>query len=170
MAKKPNNVNKRKRDLMSQEVSILDLKDNRLTPEHEMFVLFYTALGQETFGNSTRSYMKAYGYPAKVSPARYNVARVIASRLLANVSVQKKISFILRSYHTNEIVDQERAFVMGQRGNLVAKITAIKTYDELKGRITRKLKVSGGVKADLNEEQMLEMAQLVQEKLTKKKK
>lgn len=140
-----------------------------LTPQQELFILYYMGIGQPTFGNATRAYMKAFDYPVPANKKRYNVASVMSSRLLGKDKISKACADRLKSYAVNEIVDQERQYVITQRTNVVAKVMAIKTYDELKGRITRKLKLSGTVKPELSEEQLATMLGVAKKKLSGKK-
>lgn len=141
----------------------------RLQPKIEMFCNYYAGIGQETFGNGTTSYMQAYNKPGRRYSTNYESSRAAAAKLLANPSVLKRVDEILKSYNNNETVDKERAWIIVQRENPIAKIMAIKSYDDLVGRITKKIKLSGGVKSNLNDHQMTTMAELVLKKAKIKK-
>lgn len=132
-----------------------------LKPTEEMFCQYYVGIGQATFGNAVASYMLAFDIKGPRYGKSYNNAKAQASVLLTKPNITARCNFILRSYNTNGAVDVERAFIIAQRGNLVAKVMAIKSYDDLMGRITKRVKVSGALKSNLNENQMKMIAEQV---------
>lgn len=132
-----------------------------LKPTEEMFCQYYVGIGQATFGNAVASYMLAYDITGPRYGKRYNNAKAQASLLLTKPNITARCNIILKSYNTNGAVDVERAYIIAQRGNLVAKVMGIKSYDELMGRITKKVKVSGALKSNLNDKQMALIAEQV---------
>ena len=115
-------------------------KTNELTAKQEIFCRNY-ASQREFFGNGCLSYCDAYNLDYNNETDKRS-ATESASRLLRNVNICQRIHELLDIAGLNdEAVDKERLFVIKQHENLSAKIMAIKSYDEVKGRVKRKLEI-----------------------------
>ena len=112
----------------------LDGKD--LTEQQELFCEFY-ATDTEFFGNGVKSYMKAY------PDSDYASARTGAYRLLTNAYILARINELLEDMALNDaFVDKQIAMLITQNADWSAKMAAIKEYNALKSRITKKIEVS----------------------------
>ena len=76
---------------------------------------------------------------------RKNVVDQLAWRLLSKVKIIVRCNELLDKLISNKVADRELAFTMAQRDNLHAKVSAISEYNKVSGRITEKIKHSGGV-------------------------
>lgn len=90
-------------------------------------------------GNGVLCYAEAYGLDLS-EPGSYNGARANASRLLTNDSI---LNYIRSMYEeadlSDTVVDNELAFVIKQSADFGSKVAAIKEYNQLKGRIIKKI-------------------------------
>lgn len=121
-----------------------ELDINKLNPKQKLFCEVYSNSGN-FFGNATRAYIVAYGLdiPADVEYSAlnaeqrkiYDSASAMSVALLRNIRVIKKCNEILDKLIENEIVDRELAYTIMQRDELSPKVSAIKEYNQLKGRI-----------------------------------
>lgn len=138
------------------------------SPKEELFAWLYAGYhNKDLFGNGTRCYMQAYGFNDEIDKlqeeidtimqkkgkgytvqveirdrrirSRSRVATTLAGRLLAKVDIKKRCSFLMSSLFTTEFMDEELTFVAGQRGDLNAKVSAIREHNRLKGRIEEKI-------------------------------
>lgn len=119
-------------------------KKSELNPKQEMFCKIY-ATSNQFFGNATQSYIIAYGLNAD-DKGDYESARRSASALMTNLDILNRIDELLRDI-TDELVDQELAYVIRQREELPSKMAAIREYNKVKRGISDKLDVdlkSGG--------------------------
>jgi len=74
----------------------------------------------------------------------YAGARASASRLLTNANTLKRINELLEVGILNDaFVDKQIAFLITQNAELGTKLGAIKEYNALKQRITKKLELGG---------------------------
>jgi chorismate mutase len=131
MAKKKN-----KKDLISTD---------EINPNQEVFCEVYAG-GGDFFGNGTRAYIIAYKldipadveYGALNSDQRkiYDSASAMSAALLRNVKIQRKCNELIDRLIETSVVDRELAYTIMQRGELSPKVSAIKEYNQLKGRIT----------------------------------
>lgn len=129
------------------------LMNMELTPQQELFCRFYTQ-NSELFSNATLSYAEAYEYKLdECSQERpivsnnptvygeseyqkaYNTCSALASRLLRNDKIQKRVVQLLNEYLKDEVVDAELAKVIMQSYKLESKIAGIREYNKLKQRI-----------------------------------
>lgn len=111
---------------------------NKLPPKQELFCTLY-ATDKEFFGNGTESYIEAYNIDLSRKGA-YAGARASASRLLTNANILKRIDKLLEAGVLNDqFVDKQIAFLIAQNAELGTKLGAIKEYNALKKRITKKL-------------------------------
>lgn len=90
-------------------------------------------------GNGVQCYAQAYEIDLEQQGA-YNSARAAASRLLTDGNV---LSYIRSMYEANDlnetVVDNELAFVISQNADFGSKVAAIKEFNQLKGRIVKKI-------------------------------
>lgn len=112
-----------------------------ITPKQELFCQLY-ATEREFFGNGTQAYIEAYNVPA----TKYKSAQAAASRLLSNVIILQRIDTLLEEMLLNDQhVDKQLGFWITQKANPQAAVAAIKEYNALKSRVTKKLKLEGDV-------------------------
>lgn len=112
-----------------------------LNPKQLAFCELY-ASDQEFFGNGAQSYAAAYGIDLSVRGA-YATAVVNASRLLTNAKVLNKINDIFESRGLNDsFVDKQLEKLITQDADFKSKLGAIKEYNSLKQRVTKKLDVT----------------------------
>lgn len=109
--------------------------------QQERFIVKY--LTEEFFGNGRDAYIDAYGMDKKRKGV-YNTAAVGASRLLTNPIILARINYLLENELglNDAFVDRELAFLITQKADHKTKLGAIKEYNQLKGRIKRKLELS----------------------------
>lgn len=101
----------------------------------------YFASDREFFGNGTQAYIEAYAIDTTKKGA-YTGARASASRLLTKANILGEINNILESAVLNdEFVDKQIAFLITQNADFSSKMSAIKEYNALRQRITKKMKV-----------------------------
>lgn len=121
----------------------------KLKPEWELFCQFF-AVNYETFGNATQSYAKAYHIDLNRKGANHS-CRSNGYRLLTNDDILARINQLLSELVMNDTtVDMELAFLIAQKIDFGAKIAAIREYNNLKQRITRKIEISDPRKAILD--------------------
>lgn len=105
----------------------------------ELFCKAYTSHDREIFGNGVRCYLDVYGpeYLIKYKkPMAYNVAQVLASRLLSTVIIINCINSLLDAGGFNDAnVDKQHLFLLNQHDDKRTKLGAIKEYNTLKRRI-----------------------------------
>ena len=111
----------------------------KLAPKQELFCQLY-ASDREFFGNGVQSYIGAYEVDTNKKGA-YKSAKHCAYRLLTNVDIIKRTNEILDISINDIVVDKELAFTILQKGNLHAKIAAIREYNALKGRVVQKQEI-----------------------------
>lgn len=113
-------------------------RKKKLTPRQELFCDLY-ATTRDHFGNGVSAYAEAYNIDLE-RPGKYATARSNAYRLLINADILARIKELLELGPLNdEVVDRELAFVISQNAELPAKVSAIKEYNALKGRILKKI-------------------------------
>lgn len=96
------------------------------------------ASDREFFGNGVESYIEAY------DPDRdgnwYNSAKASASRLLTNANVLTYINEILELHGLNDsFVDKQLELLVTQNADFKSKLGAIREYNALKARVTKKI-------------------------------
>lgn len=131
--------------------------------QQEAFVQAYT--GGEFFGRAIEAYLQTY----RIDRSKRNyrtIASNAASRLLANAIVCKRINFLLQTEcgFNNESVDRQLSFLIEQHGDLRSKLGAIKEYNQLKGRITRKLDIQF---TDTSDEQLAQELETIEAEIKK---
>lgn len=114
--------------------------DIKLNPRQEAFCQLY-ASDREFFGNGVQSYIEAYDFDMSKKGA-YAAARALASRLLTNVNVLNRINSIFEAHGLNDtFVDKQLEKLIVQDADFGAKLSAIKEYNALQQRITKKLQL-----------------------------
>ena len=114
----------------------LNIKKRKLTPQQELFCQIYIR-DREFFGNGVQSYIEAYNINLS-KPGQYNVAKAGAYENLTKPYLLERMNKLLKVVINDTIVDKELAFTIVQKGNLAAKVAAIKEYNALKGRVIQK--------------------------------
>lgn len=110
--------------------------DRKLNVKQEKFCQLYVK-NREFFGNATRAYSEAYEIET-TNPEDYKTANAAGARLLANVSIQDRITELLNELLRDNVVDGELAKVILQDYKLEAKVAGIREYNKLKQRIVDK--------------------------------
>ena len=116
---------------------------DKLRPKQRHFAELY-ASDKEFFGNGTQAYIEAYS-PNQAKPNWYKTARASAHQLLTNMNVLDYINELLDLTLNDQHVDKQLAFLVTQDAELNVKLGAIKEYNALKVRITKKIELSGEV-------------------------
>lgn len=105
-----------------------------LNPKQSYFCELY-ASKEEFFGNGTRSYMEAY-------KSTYSTAKANAPDLLSNTAICEYINSLIElSGFNDENVDKQLNMLINQHGDPRVKVAAIKEYNVLKQRITKKVEL-----------------------------
>lgn len=92
-------------------------------------------------GHGTDCYVEAYHVDLTRQGA-YASARAGASRLLTNDNILSYIRDLFEDKDLNDtVVDNELAFVIKQNADFGSKVAAIKEYNQLKARITKKIEM-----------------------------
>lgn len=95
------------------------------------------ASSEEFFGNGIQSYVEAYGINLSKKGA-YQSAKAAASRLLTNVNLLDYINELLEVVLNEAHADKQLAFLMTQNADFGAKMSAIREFNILRQRITKK--------------------------------
>lgn len=128
--------------------------DVKLNLKQEVFCDTYTSLDKDFFGNGVQSYIEAYN-PDQGEKNWYKTACSAASRLLSKVKVCKRIEELLDSKGFNdENVDKQLLFLINQYSDFGSKLGAIKEFNNLKQRITKKLELGGELNVNPSSEQV----------------
>jgi hypothetical protein len=113
-----------------------------LSMQQERFCQLYVT-DKEFFGNGTASYIEAYGLD-KNSKRTYNSARTMASALLANMNVLRRVNELIDETGLNETTaDKQTLYLMLQNQDLGAKARGIAEFNKVRGRVKEKLEVHG---------------------------
>jgi len=112
--------------------------EKELTPKQKLFCEYF-ASDREFFGNGTQSYIEAYNIDLTKKGA-YNVAKANAARMLTNANILKYINELFEAHGLNDtFVDKQLEKLIIQDAEFSTKLQAIKEYNSLKQRITKKL-------------------------------
>ena len=134
-------------------------KDKKLTPRQEKFCQLYTT-DSWCFGNWVTTYLEVYDVDTS-KKWWYSTATSMASRLLTNVKVCKRINELLETQGlNNEFLDQQTLFLISQHADLWVKARMIWEYNKLKGRIIEKIEHSWNI----NEFKNLSVEELLKRK------
>lgn len=128
-----------------------------LNLQQEAFCQLYVNADTEVFGNGAQCYLKVYGeeyFKKNNKQMSYMAAIACASRLLTKANVIARINELLETGGFNEEnVDKQHLFLINQHADFKTKMAAIKEYNELKGRIQKKVQVQFNIKDVLDEEE-----------------
>lgn len=165
--------------------------DETLKITHEIFCQNYAGMSDRSMmSNGTLSYLDAFGIDTSTTKVRYRAlpkskqhpdgvpsrwdytseyktARNLSSRLVAKVHIRLRIHQLFKILFSNDIIDNELLKVIMQDADPKAKVMGIREFNELRGRITKKLKLSGTMTSNLNETQMRVIAEQVLKKTKK---
>lgn len=95
-------------------------------------------------GNGVLCYGEAYNKDLS-EPGVYASCRVGAHRLLTDNNILTYIRDLYETYDLSDVVvDNELAFVIKQNADFGSKVAAIKEYNQLKGRIIKKMELNAG--------------------------
>lgn len=90
------------------------------------------------FANGVEAYAEAYNLDLE-EKGGYASAKTGAWRLLTNVDILEHIDSLLElSGLSDQFVDKQLLFVITQHADMPSKISGIREYNKLKGRITEK--------------------------------
>lgn len=138
-----------------------------LNYNHERFCQIWTT-DVEFFGNGVKSYGLVYGLDLS-DQKEYHVAKACAARLLTNAILLERIGELIEVFITDQLVDKELGTVIKQNADFSSKVAAIREYNRVKGRITNKVKVSGSLETDMDDEQFDRLLEHVSKRRQKKK-
>lgn len=121
---------------------------DELTMQQELFCKYYTSKGS-LFDNATLSYAEAYGYEIPkdengkniINSKEYNICNANASRLLANDSIKARIQALFLELLNDNTMDA-RLGEIAVKGKDTDSIQALKIYNDLKQRITKKIDIT----------------------------
>lgn len=126
---------------------VLTSGKEKIKLRHELFCKLYAGT-TEFFGNGTQAYLEASRKFKLAGEKRitYETARASASRLLTNVNILKRIDKELEKTLgeiglNDQFVDKELLFCITQKADLKTKVIAIREYNALKQRVTKKIKL-----------------------------
>ena len=124
---------------MRKGITIQEMQKAKLTLKQELFCQYFV-FDEETRGNGTLSYQKAYEIP-KVGRWAMTCSQS-ANVNLKRVKVAARLNEILKLYLDDNLVDNELAYVVAQKGDLLAKVQGIKEYNRLKRRVEDKFQLA----------------------------
>lgn len=146
----------------------------KINPRREMFCQLYAGFGDRALmANGTLCYMEAFGIVAPTHKIqikkkgqakywgydpKYNSARTQAYELLTDPDIKVRIHTLFKTLFSPDVVDSELLKVILQDEDPKAKVLGIREFNELKGRITKKLKLSGTLKSNLSPERLAAIA------------
>jgi len=150
----------------SKKLMMIDKQEIILNPEQDMFCGAYTTPG-ETFCNGVKSYAVAYGYilPLRedgeidTKSAEYMACKANGGRMMFNDKIRLTIQNKLLEQFNDKTVDARTSQIL-IAGRDSDSLTAIKMYNELKQRITKKVDVSVIARpmANLSDEELERLA------------
>jgi len=119
-----------------------------IKPEHEAFCVAYTTPGP-LCGVAYKAYAHAYNIDIPLNEAgrpdtkssEYKVSQASSSRLLLHPDVQERIKEIYLEFLTDTSIDARMAEI-AKRGRDADSLQAIKIYNDLKQRVTKKVDVT----------------------------
>ncbi len=138
-----------------------------LTLQQELFVKLYTTKG-DTFGNGVLSYSGAYDYDLPVDEKgkiitdckEYNACKANASRLLTGDNVRVAVRNKMLELF-NEVEMDARVAEIAMNGQESNSLQAVKIFNELKQRITKKIDITsaGRPLAGLSDDELHRLAE-----------
>lgn len=139
----------------------------KLLPQQELFCQWYTTPG-ETFCHGTYSYSRAYEHELAtnsngtviVGSPNYLACKANASRLMFSTHVRERITELLMAQFNEKTADAKVAEIM-QRGKDSDALQAVKIFNDLKQRVTKKIDVTtqGRPLAGMTDEELLKMTE-----------
>lgn len=145
---------------------MIDKQEIILNPEQEMFCGAYTTPG-ETFCNGVKSYAVAYGYllPLRddgeidTKSPEYLACKANGGRMMFNEKIRMMIQNKLLEQFNDKTVDARTSQIL-LNGRDSDSLQAIKMYNDLKQRVTKKVDVSVVARplANLSDEELEAMA------------
>ena len=131
-------------------VYYMDTSITILTPEQEQFVINYTTKG-DFYSNGVLSYANAYGYALNYredgkpdsKDNDYSTCNACASRLLQKDNIKARIQEIYLSMWNENAVDARVSEIL-HKGQEANSIQAVKIFNDLKQRITKKIDLTSG--------------------------
>ena len=126
----------RKREIYDDNFPVVepmeeDEPSGDLTYKQELFCRCYAWMYTDTAGNWIRSYKRAY-------ECNYDTAHSNAHRLMAKEGIKARIKELSSKVMTNEEADFELWYVIRQRSELSAKVSAYMAHAKVWGRIIDK--------------------------------
>jgi len=116
------------------------VKKKKLNAKQERFCRLY-ASDEEFFGNGLQAYVEAYNIDLSKRGA-INTAKSNAYRLLTKAYILDRINEIFEARGLNDVfVDKQLEKLVTQDADFKTKLGAIKEYNELKKRITKKVEL-----------------------------
>lgn len=138
-----------------------------LTQQQELFCKLYTTKGTY-FDNATLSYSEAYGYELPtdekgkiiVDSKEYNTCKANASRLMTKDYIRDRIRDLFLEL-LNEATMDARLSEIATKGKDTDSIQAIKIFNDLRQRITRKVDITTGGRplANLSDDELKALAE-----------
>lgn len=117
---------------------------NILTLRQQRFCELY-ATDRQFFGNWVQCYLEIYDIDQE-QKGWYKTACVCASQLLSNPKVYNRINELLSSDGLNDqFIDKQLLMLISQQDDKNTKMAAIREYNNLKQRITKKIEHSWAV-------------------------
>lgn len=136
---KPKKINASIKPVEEFKKELKKLNDER-NARQERFCQLY-ATDREFFGNGVETYLEVYEIDRSKSNW-YKTACACASKLLSNAKVYNRINDLLDKNGLNDaFVDKQLLFLIQQQEDKKAKVAAIKEYNNLKQRITKKIDI-----------------------------
>lgn len=152
--------------MKSRKLMMVDKQEIILNPEQEMFCGAYTTPG-ETFCNGVKSYAVAYGYllPLRddgeidTKSPEYLACKANGGRMMFNEKIRMMIQNKLLEQFNDKTVDARTSQIL-LNGRDSDSLQAIKMYNDLKQRVTKKVDVSVVARplANLSDEELEAMA------------
>lgn len=156
-----------------------------LNLKEEIFCQLYAGYGERSLmSNGTLSYIQAWGIDTGTSrqlkkwkkdlpaywdyPPQYKVAKTQAHTLLTNPDIKARIYSLFRLLFSADTADSELLSVIMQSTDLNSKVAAIREFNSLKGRIIKRIKLSGALKSQLPADRLAEVAAHVLKTLNQK--
>jgi len=121
---------------MKKEATKTKSAGDKLNPLQREFCKLF-ATDREFFGNGVQAYAEAYDIDLSTKGA-YQSAKAAASRLLTNVNLLAYINKLLDLSLNEAHVDKQLAFLITQDADFGAKLGAIREFNALRKRITKK--------------------------------
>jgi len=103
---------------------------DKLNPKQRLFCELF-ASSEEFFGNGVQSYLKAYG-------CSYSTAKTNAHQQLTKTHILAYINELLEVVLNEAHADKQLAFLITQNADFGAKMAAIREFNALRQRITKK--------------------------------